>query len=50
MSLKQKMTIQEVADEAQVSKTTVSFFLNGKREKMSASTLRRFAAKAVIKS
>lgn len=44
MSLKQKMTIQEVADEAQVSKTTVSFFLNGKREKMSASTWNRIAA------
>ncbi|MFR4973834.1 MAG: LacI family DNA-binding transcriptional regulator [Butyricicoccus pullicaecorum] len=38
------MTIQEVADEAQVSKTTVSFFLNGKREKMSASTWNRIAA------
>ena len=33
MSSKQKMTIQEIADEAQVSKTTVSFFLNGKRGK-----------------
>lgn len=44
MSSKHKMTIQEVADEAQVSKTTVSFFLNGKREKMSASTWNRIAA------
>lgn len=43
MSSKQKMTIQEIADEAQVSKTTVSFFLNGKREKMSASTWNRIA-------
>ena len=44
MPSKRKMTIQEVADEAQVSKTTVSFFLNGKREKMSASTWNRIAA------
>ena len=44
MPPKHKMTIQEVADEAQVSKTTVSFFLNGKREKMSASTWDRIAA------
>ena len=44
MPSKRKMTIQEVADEAQVSKTTVSFFLNGKREKMSANTWDRIAA------
>ncbi len=43
MSLKNKMTIQEIAAEAQVSKTTVSFFLNGKREKMSANTWNRIA-------
>lgn len=44
MSLKHKMTIQEIAEEAEVSKTTVSFFLNGKRERMSAKTWDRIAA------
>lgn len=44
MTLKHKMTIQEIADEAEVSKTTVSFYLNGKHEKMSKSTCDRIAA------
>lgn len=43
MSLKHKMTIQEIAEEAGVSKTTVSFFLNGKREKMSSKTWDRIS-------
>lgn len=44
MPSKQKMTIQEIAEEAGVSKTTVSFFLNGKREKMAVKTWDRIAS------
>ncbi len=38
-----RVTIQTIADEARVSKSTVSCFLNGKREKMSAETRQRIA-------
>ena len=43
MSSKHKMTIQEVADEAQVSKTTVSFFSteNGKNVRKHLESHRR---------
>lgn len=33
-----KVTIKDIADMAGTSKTTVSFYLNGKYEKMSAET------------
>lgn len=36
--MKKKITIQDIANEANVSKTTVSFYLNSKFEKMSEST------------
>ena len=35
MTMKSKMTISDIAKLANVSKTTVSFYLNGKFEKMS---------------
>ncbi|KGM97429.1 LacI family transcriptional regulator [Clostridium novyi A str. 4552] len=38
---KSKITISEVAERADVSKTTVSFYLNGKYDKMSAETQSR---------
>ncbi|MEG0527332.1 MAG: LacI family DNA-binding transcriptional regulator, partial [Longicatena sp.] len=36
-----KITIKEVAMRANTSKTTVSFYLNGKRDKMSEETKKR---------
>ena len=36
-----KLTINEIAERAGVSKTTVSFFLNGKTHKMSEDTKQR---------
>lgn len=39
-----RITIQTIADEAQVSKSTVSCYLNGKTDKMSAETRQRIAA------
>ncbi len=38
-----RITIQTIADEAQVSKSTVSCYLNGRTEKMSAETRERIA-------
>lgn len=43
MSNKNKMTINEIAKLAQTSKTTVSFYLNGKTHKMAQSTQDRIA-------
>lgn len=40
---KNKITIREIAEKAQTSKTTVSFYLNGKTEKMSEETKERIA-------
>lgn len=39
--MKDKITITEIAKRAQTSKTTVSFYLNGKLDKMSEETKRR---------
>ena len=39
--MKSKMTISDIAKLANVSKTTVSFYLNGKFEKMSEETRQR---------
>lgn len=39
--MKKKLTIQDIANEANVSKTTVSFYLNNKYEKMSKETRER---------
>ena len=36
-----KLTINEIAEKAGVSKTTVSFYLNGKTNKMSEETMER---------
>lgn len=36
-----KLTINEIAEKAGVSKTTVSFYLNGKANKMSEETQQR---------
>lgn len=47
MTVKKKHTISDIALEAGVSKTTVSFFLNGKRDKMTAETWAR--VEAVVK-
>lgn len=44
MGESKRVTIQTIADEAQVSKSTVSCYLNGKTEKMSAETRQRIAA------
>lgn len=44
MSESKRITIQTIADEAQVSKSTVSCFLNGKTDKMSDETRQRIAA------
>lgn len=38
-----RITIKEIAQRAQTSKTTVSFYLNGKQEKMSEETRKRIA-------
>ncbi|WP_416325662.1 LacI family DNA-binding transcriptional regulator [[Eubacterium] hominis] len=45
--MSEKITIKEIARRAQTSKTTVSFYLNGKTEKMSEDTKQRI--EAVIK-
>lgn len=42
--MNEKITIKEIAKRANTSKTTVSFFLNGKTEKMSEDTKNRIAA------
>ena len=39
----QKITIREIAERANTSKTTVSFYLNGKTDKMSEETKERIA-------
>lgn len=39
--MKKKYTIQDIANEANVSKTTVSFYLNGKFDKMSEDTKKK---------
>lgn len=44
MGERKKCTIADIAREANVSKTTVSFFLNGKTNKMSQETQARIAA------
>lgn len=44
MNLKKKPTIADIAREAEVSKTTVSFYLNGKTDNMSAATREKIAA------
>ncbi len=44
MAGKKKHTISDIAAEVGVSKTTVSFYLNGKRDKMTAETWERVAA------
>ncbi len=44
MSDEKRITIQTIAEEAQVSKSTVSCFLNGKTERMSQETRQRIAA------
>ena len=44
MSDGKRVTIQTIAAEAQVSKSTVSCFLNGKTERMSEETRQRIAA------
>lgn len=41
--MNEKITINEIAKRANTSKTTVSFYLNGKREKMSEVTKNRIA-------
>ena len=38
---KSKITIKDIAEMAGTSKTTVSFYLNGKTEKMSEETKQR---------
>ncbi len=45
--MKKKVTIQDIADQASVSKTTVSYYLNGKYEKMSEET--KIKIESVIK-
>lgn len=44
MSENKRVTIQTIAEQAQVSKSTVSCFLNGKTERMSEETQQRIAA------
>ncbi len=39
--MSEKFTIKDIAELAQTSKTTVSFYLNGKYEKMSKETRER---------
>ncbi len=39
--MSEKITIKEIAERAQTSKTTVSFYLNGKMDKMSEQTRKR---------
>ncbi len=48
--MSEKFTIKDIAELAQTSKTTVSFYLNGKYEKMSKETkeLRESFAKQTI--
>lgn len=41
--MSQKITIKEIAEKAGTSKTTVSFYLNGKTEKMSEETKQKIA-------
>ena len=41
--MKDKITIRDIAERAGTSKTTVSFFLNGKTDKMSEETQARIA-------
>ena len=41
--MKEKITIRDIAERAGTSKTTVSFFLNGKTDKMSEETQARIA-------
>ncbi|MEG0591883.1 MAG: LacI family DNA-binding transcriptional regulator, partial [Coprobacillus sp.] len=43
MEKSQKVTIKDIAEMAGTSKTTVSFYLNGKTEKMSDETKDRIA-------
>lgn len=43
MEKNQKITIKDIAEMAETSKTTVSFYLNGKTEKMSDETKERIA-------
>ena len=42
-TMKEKITIRDIAERAGTSKTTVSFFLNGKTDKMSEETQARIA-------
>ncbi len=39
--MKGKLTIKDIAERANTSKTTVSFYLNGKTDKMSLETKKR---------
>ena len=41
--MSEKITIKEIACRAQTSKTTVSFYLNGRTDKMSEETRQRIA-------
>ena len=41
--MKGKLTIKDIAERANTSKTTVSFYLNGKTDKMSLETKKRIA-------
>ena len=43
LAMKEKITIRDIAERAGTSKTTVSFFLNGKTDKMSEETKERIA-------
>lgn len=44
MDNERKVTIKDIAEMAGTSKTTVSFYLNGKTEKMSEDTKAKIAA------
>ncbi len=46
--MEKKLTIKDIAEMAQTSKTTVSFYLNGKYEKMSRET-REKIEKVILK-
>ena len=41
MAQKRRITIKDIAEMAETSKTTVSFYLNGKTERMSEDTQKR---------